>query len=280
MNYTTAYSGYRAIEVTVDAGVATIRLNRPEHGNSIDDTMHSELTRIFRDVQADQSTRVAVLTGAGSSFCTGGDSSPTRTFTTLTGFSPIEEARMIVESLLDLDKPLVCAVNGDALGLGAILASIADAAFVERSARIGDRHVAGGVTAGNGSAALWPAIIGLNRAKFLLMNGELLTADEACRLGLVHDVVDDGAALETAVALATRWAELPQFALRSTKAVLNTHLRTAAAVALRYGLALEEQAMARPEFQSVLVARRAEQTTAASRNDADADAGDRSDGGT
>ncbi|MFC7496964.1 MULTISPECIES: enoyl-CoA hydratase/isomerase family protein [unclassified Nocardioides] len=269
MNHATAYPGYQATEVTVDRRIATIRLNRPEHGNSIDDTMHSELTRIFRDIQAHEGTRAAVLTGAGSSFCMGGDSSPTRTFTTLTGVTPIEEARMIVESLLDLDKPLVCAVNGDALGLGAILASLADVAFIERSAHIGDRHVAGGVTAGNGSAALWPAIIGLNRAKFLLMNAELLTAEEACRLGLVHEVVDDGTSLQAALALATRWAELPQFALRSTKSVLNAHLRTAAAVALRYGLALEEQAMAGPEFQSALAARRAEQLTPTRQNDAD-----------
>jgi enoyl-CoA hydratase/carnithine racemase len=233
-----------------------IRLNRPEHGNSVDDAMHSELTRIFRDVQSDPDTRVAVLTGAGSAFCLGGDSSPTRTFTTLTGLSPIEEARLIVEGLLDLDKPLIGAVNGDAVGLGSILASLTDVAFIDRSARIGDRHVAGGVTAGNGSAALWPALIGVNRAKYLLMNAELLPAEQACRLGLVHEVVDDGSALEAALGLAGRWAEMPQFALRSTKAVLNAHLRAAAAVAFRYGLALEEQALAGPEFEAVLAARR------------------------
>jgi enoyl-CoA hydratase/carnithine racemase len=250
------FSAYQAIEVSGPGPVKVIRLNRPEHGNSVDDAMHSELTRIFRDIQRDQTTRVAVLTGAGRAFCLGGDSSPSRTFTTLTGLSPIEEARLIVEGLLDLDKPLICAVNGDALGLGAILASLADVAFMARSARIGDRHVAGGVTAGNGSAALWPALIGVNRAKFLLLNAEVLAADEACRLGLIHEVVDDGAVLEAALSLAARWAELPQFALRSTKAVLNTHLRAAAAVAFRYGLALEEQAMAGPEFQAVLAARR------------------------
>jgi enoyl-CoA hydratase/carnithine racemase len=256
MSSTECYHGYQVIQIGGSGPVRVIRLNRPEHGNSVDDAMHSELTRIFRDVQSDQNTRVAVLTGAGSAFCRGGDSSPSRTFTTLTGLSPIEEARLIVEGLLDLDKPLICAVNGDALGLGSILASLADVAFMDRSARIGDRHVAGGVTAGNGSAALWPSLIGVNRAKFLLMNAELLTADEACRLGLVHEVVDDGTALEAAVSLASRWAELPQFALRSTKAVLNAHLRTAAGVAFRYGLALEEQAMAGPEFQAVLAARR------------------------
>jgi enoyl-CoA hydratase/carnithine racemase len=196
-----------------------------------------------------------VLTGAGDAFCVGGDSSPTRTFTTLTGLTPIQEARLIVETLLDLDKPVIAAVNGDALGLGAILATLADVAFVAPSARIGDRHVLGGVTAGNGSAALWPVLVGLTRAKYLVLNGEVLTGEQAVEIGLAHEVVDDP--LAAALALAARWAALPPFALQSTKSVLNTHLKEAAARALGYGLALEEQAMAGPEFAAVLAKRRA-----------------------
>lgn len=246
---------YSRIQTTVDGGVATLTLNRPDQGNAVDDAMHSELTSIFADAQRDARVRVVVLTGAGATFCRGGDSSPTRTFTTRTGLTPIQEARLIVETLLDLEKPVIAAVNGDALGLGAILATLADVAFVARSARIGDRHVLGGVTAGNGSAALWPAIVGINRAKYLVMNGEVLTADRAVELGLAHEVVDD--ALPAAMALAARWAELPPFALQSTKSVLNLHLKAAASRALGYGLALEEQAMAGPEFAAVLAARRA-----------------------
>jgi enoyl-CoA hydratase len=247
---------YTRILAEVDGGVATLTLDRPAHGNAVDDAMHSELTRVFADARRDPSVRVVVLTGAGAAFCVGGDSSPDRTFTTLTGLTPIQEARLIVETLLDLEKPVIAAVNGDALGLGAILATLADVAFVAPAARIGDRHVLGGVTAGNGSAALWPVLVGLNRAKYLVMNGEVLTADQAVGLGLVHEVAADP--LASARELAARWADLPPFALRSTKSVLNTHLKEAAARALGYGLALEEQAMAGPEFAAVLAARRAE----------------------
>lgn len=233
---------HTTIRTEVDGGVATLTLDRPAHGNAVDDAMHSELTTIFVDVQRDPRVGVVVLTGAGDTFCRGGDSSPTRTFTTLTGLTPIQEAALIVETLLDLDKPVIAAVNGDALGLGAILATLADVAFVAPSARLGDRHVLGGVTAGNGSAALWPVLVGLNRAKYLVLNGSVLTAEEAVSVGLVHEVADDP--LSAAHELAARWAGLPPFALRSTKSVLNRHLKAAAREALGYGLALEEQSLA------------------------------------
>jgi enoyl-CoA hydratase/carnithine racemase len=246
---------YTRIRTEEEGGVATLTLDRPEHGNAVDDAMHSELTTVFADVRRDEAVRVVVLTGAGRSFCVGGDSSPTRTFTTLTGLTPIQEARLIVETLLDLEKPVIAAVTGDALGLGAILATLADVAFVSADTRIGDRHVLGGVTAGNGSAALWPVLVGLTRAKYLVLNGEVLTGRQAVDLGLAHEVVDDP--LAAARELAARWADLPPFALQSTKSVLNTHLKEAAARALGYGLALEEQAMAGPEFAAVLAERRA-----------------------
>jgi enoyl-CoA hydratase/carnithine racemase len=252
-----AQDDYSRIRIEVRDGVAVLVLNRPTHGNAVDDAMHSELASVFVRARADSRVRVVVLTGAGAAFCRGGDSSASRTFTTLTGLSPVQEAKLIVETLLDLEKPVIAAVNGDALGLGAVLATLADVAFVAESARIGDRHVPGGVTAGNGSAALWPLIVGVNRAKYLVMNGEVLSAAQAVRIGLVHEAVGDGEVLASAMALAGRWARLPPFALQSTKSVLNLHLKAAASRALGYGLALEEQALAGPEFAAVLANRRA-----------------------
>ena len=247
---------FTRILVTVEDGIATLMLNRPDHSNAVDDAMHSELTAIFSAARADDRVRAVVLTGAGNTFCSGGDSGASRTFTTLTGLTPVQEARLIVESLLDLDKPVVAAVNGDAFGLGAVLATLADAAFVVRSARLGDRHVASGVTAGNGAAALWPAIVGVVQTKRLLLTAEVISAEEALSIGLVTGVVVDAQALSAATDLATRWAALPPFALQSTKRVINLHLKDAAHRALGYGLALEEQAMAGPEFAAALARRR------------------------
>jgi enoyl-CoA hydratase/carnithine racemase len=235
---------YETIAVEIADAVAVLQLNRPEHRNSVDDRMHSELTTIFTDVRKAKDVRAVVLTGAGEAFCSGGDSSPTRRFETFTGLTPVEEARAIVETLIDLDQPLVAAVNGDALGLGAILATFADAAIVARSARIGDAHVRGGVTAGNGSVALWPLLVGLNKSKELLLEARLLDAEEALRIGLVRDVVDDVDVLPRAMALAREWAELPAAALQTTKRALNVHLKAAVAQVLPLALALEEQTLA------------------------------------
>lgn len=239
-------SSYRSIEVDVgDDGVAVLTLNRPAECNAVDDRMHSELATIFTDVRAaGDAIRAVVLTGAGGSFCAGGDKSPTRRFETFTGLTPIQEARQIVDTLLDLDQPLVAAVNGDALGLGAILATLADVAFVERRAQVGDAHVLGGVTAGNGATAIWPLLVGVNRSKRLLLGGELLSAADAVDAGLFGELVDDGTALEAALAQARVYAELPAFALQTTKRALNVHLKAAVAQVMPLALALEEQSLA------------------------------------
>ena len=234
---------FEAIALRREGEVAIVTLSRPAHGNAVDDRMHSELTEVFRHVRRAGDASAVVLAGAGSSFCVGGDRSPDRRFETFTGLTPIEEAREIVDTLLALDLPVIAAVEGDALGLGAILATLCDAAVCGRSARLGDAHVRGGVTAGNGSSAIWPLLIGVNRAKRLLLGGELLSAQEAMDFGLVSEVVDDGAAQGRALALAREWGALPAFALRTTKRVLNAHLRAAVEQVMPLALALEEQSL-------------------------------------
>lgn len=232
---------YQAIAIAVADGIAVLTLNRPAHANRVDDRMHSELATLFGAVRADKSIRAAIITGAGDTFCAGGDGGPDRTFQTLTGLTPIEEARMIVDGILDLDQPLVAAVNGDALGLGALLATLADASFVVPGARIGDRHVAGGVTAGNGPVAVWPLLIGLNRAKQLLLSSEVLDAAAAVEAGLITALSADPMA--AARGQAESWAAMPSFALQSTKRALNVHLRDAVSRVMPLALALEEQSL-------------------------------------
>jgi enoyl-CoA hydratase len=240
---------YTTIAVSVEERIAVLSLNRPEQENRVDDKMHSELSEVFTAVRRDKEILAVVLTGAGETFCAGGDGGPDRRFETFTGLTPIEEGQAIVDGILAIDQPLVAAVNGDALGLGAILATLADAAFAAPGAQIGDRHVMGGVTAGNGSAALWPLLVGLNRTKQLLFGAEVLDAEAAAEAGLITAVVDDplAAAREQAVA----WAAMPAYALQTTKRALNQHLRAAVAQVMPLALALEEQSLARldPRFR-------------------------------
>jgi enoyl-CoA hydratase len=240
---------FTTIAVAVEDGIAVLTLNRPEHENRVDDRMHSELADVFTAVRRDKSVLAVVLTGAGDTFCAGGDGGPDRKFETFTGLTAMEEGQAIVDGVLALDQPLVAAVNGDAIGLGAILATLADASFAAPGAQIGDRHVVGGVTAGNGSAALWPLLVGLNRTKQLLFGGELLGAATAVEIGLITGVADDP--MEAAREQAAAWAAMPAYALQTTKRALNQHLRAAVANVMPLALALEEQSLARldPRFR-------------------------------
>src|SRR3970282_2398626 len=102
------------------------------------------------------------------------------------GLTMMQEAPRIVDSILDLEKPLISAVNGPAVGLGATVALCCDMVVASSNARFGDPHVKMGITAGDGGAVIWPLLIGVNRAKQWLMTGDIMSADEAYALGLVN----------------------------------------------------------------------------------------------
>jgi len=130
----------------------------------------------------------------------------------------------IARNILAVRRPMIAAVNGDAIGLGASLALFCDVVFMAEEARIGDPHVAAGLVAGDGGAILWPLLVGVNRAKEYLMTGDLLSAAEAERIGLVNHVVP-AAELETAaMAMARRLARGPALAIRFNKQLVNKEL--------------------------------------------------------
>ena len=134
---------------------------------------------------------VIVLTGAGRAFSAGGDldhiernADNPRLFD--------HEARMakrIIYTLLDIDKPVVCRMNGHAVGLGATMALMCDIIFAAEGAKIGDPHVGLGLVAGDGGAVIWAQRIGLARAKEYLFTGDLLTAQKAAEIGLINHCV-------------------------------------------------------------------------------------------
>jgi enoyl-CoA hydratase len=240
---------YEAILIEKADGIATLTLNRPERLNAVNSAMHSELTTVVADFQADPDVRVAVLTGAGRGFCSGGDFGSDRALRPppKTGLPMMQEARLIVDRILDCEKPIVAAVNGPAVGLGATVALLCDVVIAARSARFGDTHVRMGITAGDGGAVIWPLLIGVNRAKQLLMTGDLLSADEAYSLGLVNRVVDDGEALEQAMAFARRLAAGPPYAIQSTKVSVNKIIKAVSNLVLPLSLALEEVSMTKAD---------------------------------
>jgi len=238
---------YETIRIEKQDGLAILTLNRPERLNAVNGAMHSELMQIFLDVQADSEVRAAVLTGAGRAFCAGGDFGGGANMRSKSGLSMMQEARRIVDNLLDCEKPIVCAVNGAAAGLGATIALLCDVVVASRNARIGDPHVKMGITAGDGGAVIWPLLVGVNKAKYMLMTGDLVTADEAMAMGLLNKVVDEGEALTEATAIARRLANGAPFAVQSSKVAVNKFIKAVSNLVLPLSLSLEEASMTKSD---------------------------------
>ena len=210
-------------------GVVLITINRPEVLNATNDRLHWELTQVWLTFGADPSARVAVITGKGRAFSAGGDldmveqnaTDPRRLART------VREASDIVYTMINLDKPIVSAVNGVAVGAGLVVALLADISIMSESARITDGHTKLGVVAGDHAAILWPLLCGMAKAKYYLLTSDFIDGREAERIGLVSRCVPAEQLLPAALEVAERLALGSQQAIRWTKRSLNNWLRMA-----------------------------------------------------
>jgi enoyl-CoA hydratase len=210
-------------------GVLLITLNRPDVLNAAHEQMHSELARIWHDVSRDEETRVAVVTGAGRAFSAGGDLAMVERQIGDYGrvTSMLAEMSDLVYNMINCEKPIVSAINGVAVGAGLVVALLADISICAADARLGDGHVRLGVAAGDHAAIIWPLLCGLARSKYYLMTGEMVTGEEAERIGLVSKALPKDEVLAEAMRVASNLAAGPQLAIRLTKRALNGWLRNA-----------------------------------------------------
>ncbi len=141
--------------------------------------------------------------------------------------------------MLDLEKPLICRLNGHAVGLGATLALLCDVIFAADGAKIGDPHVAVGLVAGDGGAAIWPQRVGLARAKEHLLTGEPLSAKDAAQIGLINHCVPAGELDGAVDAFCERLLSGAAQAIRWTKVLLNLELKRVAHALMDAGIAYE-----------------------------------------
>ncbi|GBD10659.1 Short-chain-enoyl-CoA hydratase [bacterium HR23] len=241
------YSRYQFLKIEKQDGVAIVTMNRPDRLNAVHPPMHLELEDIWVDLDRDSEVRAIVLTGAGRAFCAGGDIGGMREriqgrdagFDPVRGLSPTRGGRHLIRNMLEVEAPIIAAVNGDAVGLGATIALFCDVIFASRNARIGDPHVRVGLVAGDGGAVIWPLLCGVARAKQYLMTGDLMSAEEAERIGLINKVVPEGQALEEALKFATRLAKGPTKAIKWTKYSVNKIVKEYMNLVLDTSLSLE-----------------------------------------
>jgi enoyl-CoA hydratase len=236
------YSGYEFIRIEKQDGVALATLNRPEALNAANQRMHAELSTIFEDLRKDDQVKAVVLTGAGRAFCAGGDIRwmLEREHNPSSIKKAMAEDKKIVTDILDLEVPLIAAVNGPAIGLGATIALFCDVIIASERARFGDPHVRVGIVAGDGGAVIWPLLVGVAKAKELLMTGDALDAQQAERLGLVNRVVPEGDLMPAAMELARRLAKGPLLAISWTKMAVNRRIRRDVDLIMDTSLAWEE----------------------------------------
>jgi enoyl-CoA hydratase len=206
-------------------GLATITLNRPEQRNAIDremiDEMHHALDRL---AEAD-SIGALVLTGAGGqAFAAGADIAQLRERRRADALKAINSTLFM--KLEQFPFPTIAAIQGFALGGGCEMAMACDLRVAGRSSKFGQPEVGLGILAGAGAIERLPRLVGLGRAKELLYTARIIDAEEALRIGLVNQVVDDGKALEAALALAQSIAKNDRLAVRLTKASLNASARS------------------------------------------------------
>lgn len=247
---------YRTLALSRQGRRLTITLNRPELLNACNYDMHEELADVFVFALDDSHSDLVVLTGAGRAFSAGGDLQHiTRSAENPELFD--QEARCakrVVFGMLDLDKPLICQLNGHAVGLGATIALLCDVIFANENAKIGDPHVNIGLVAGDGGAAIWAQRIGLGRAKEYLLTGDLLTAKKAQEIGLVNHALPTDELAPAVDAFCERLLKGHIKAVRWTKVLTNLELKRIAHAVMDAGVAYESLSVRSPEHREAVKA--------------------------
>ena len=234
-------SDYQALHFEREGSVLRVAIDHPTSKlNAVDALLHDELTRLFRELKREDEARAVVFTGRGPAFSAGGDFG---WFPSLDDLAKLEhlrrDAKQMIWDLLDVQIPIVAAINGPAVGLGASLALLCDVIFMADTASIADPHVRVGIVAGDGGTAIWPLAVGPARAKQYLLTGDPVPATEAERIGLVNRVVPAADLDREAMAFARRLADGAPLALQYTKQAVNKLLKDALNVAFDTSTALE-----------------------------------------
>ncbi|WP_436795962.1 enoyl-CoA hydratase/isomerase family protein [Actinospongicola halichondriae] len=232
---------FRCIDLERDGDVLVVTIDHPTSAvNAVDHDLHADLTALFPRLQAERSARAVLLTGRGRAFSAGGDFDWFPQLQDPEALRNLQhDAKSMIWDLLDVHLPVVTAVNGHAMGLGASIALLSDVVFMADSARIGDPHVSVGLVAGDGGTIAWPLALGPMLAKRFLLTGDSVSSAEAVQFGLVHRAVPDDDLHDEALAFAHRLAAGAPLAIQGTKAAVNSWIKATTGPAFDIAMANE-----------------------------------------
>ena len=205
-------------------GIATITLNVPDKMNALSMKMRKSLPVATDDLNRDDEVKVVIVTGAGRAFCAGGDidSMKARMEGTFqqTRFEKLQAVGYWGDVFVKMDKPVIAAINGAAVGAGFALALSCDIRIASEKARFGCAFILRGLVPDSGTTFFLPRVVGTEKALELMLTGELFDAAEAFRLGIVSRVVSPDDLMKTAQELAAKFAQQPPIAVELTKRVV------------------------------------------------------------
>jgi enoyl-CoA hydratase len=213
---------YQTLQYRENDGIATIQLHRPQKKNSLNAQMRQEMERLFRDVARNAAIRAVIITGNDEIFCAGADISEMEgTASAEAAYQHAREFQILFDQIESLPQPIIAAVSGHALGGGCELAMAADFRIASESARFGLPEIKIGAFPGGGGTQRLARLVGIAKAKEMILTGDPITAQEAFAIGLVMKVTPKEKYLIEAIQLANRLAALPRLALQASKMLIN-----------------------------------------------------------
>ncbi len=217
---------YTKLIVDVKDKICTIKINNPEAMNALNSTILSELDKAFTEIAANEDVSVVVITGEGRAFVAGADISQMSTMNATEGKAFGVQGSAVFRKIEHLDKPVIAAINGFALGGGCELAMACDIRIASNKAKIGQPETGLGITPGFSGTQRLPRIVGPGKAKEIIYTAKPITADEAYRIGLVNSVVEPEALMDAAYAMAKQIAKNAPIALKYSKEAIDKGMQT------------------------------------------------------
>ena len=184
------------VELSIEAGIATVLINWPDTLNALSSSVMDELGAVVERLEQEPGVAGAIVTGSGRAFIAGADIEEISALDTESGFAFSRRGQVIFSRIESLDKPIIAAVNGFALGGGCELAMACHLRIASTKAKFGQPEVKLGITPGFGGTQRLPRLVGRGVANQLLLSGAIIRAEEALRIGLVNEVVAPEALLE------------------------------------------------------------------------------------
>jgi 2-(1,2-epoxy-1,2-dihydrophenyl)acetyl-CoA isomerase len=212
---------YQTILVEKKDGIATITLNTPDKLNALDLVMREELKKEILSYQTDPEVKVVVITGAGRAFCAGGDITTMAGVKSPAGRDRLKNVQKLIKHMVELEKPIIAAVNGPATGAGLHIALACDIIYASDKAKFAESFVGIGLVPDMGGFYFLPLRVGIHRAKELMLTGRLFDAKEAGDMGLLNKLIPHDLLMSEVMDLAKKFANGPGRAYAMIKSALN-----------------------------------------------------------